>query len=393
MTIDKALEADILRYHFVEKWRVGTIASQLGIHHSVVDRVISQAGFPKAERATQPLMIDPYLAFIMEKLQQYPALTAASLYGMAKERGYPGGPSWFRQRIAELRPRPTPEAYLRLKTLPGEQMQVDWGHFGHLEIGKAKRPLMAFVLMLSWSRQIFLRFYLNQQMANFLRGHVEAFQQEQPRLIPLPDDAFPAEECVAVSARKTPYIRFDLNDYSIPHTHVRRNLTIRASLTEVVILDGSEVIARHPRHYGKAEQIEEPAHTDALVAHKREARQHRGQDRLTKAVPSSETLLQQAAERGERLSTTVSLLVQQLDDYGAAELESAIAEALAQQLPHPNAVRQILERRREQRQQPPTLAIPLTHDKAKDLVVPTPSLAAYDQLSEKHSSEPHHESN
>ncbi|MEL0585012.1 MAG: hypothetical protein AAES65_09080 [Candidatus Thiodiazotropha sp. (ex. Lucinoma kazani)] len=50
MTIEKALEAKILRYHFVEHWGPHTIAAQLGIHHSAVDRVLSQAGMPKAER-------------------------------------------------------------------------------------------------------------------------------------------------------------------------------------------------------------------------------------------------------------------------------------------------------------------------------------------------------
>ena len=98
---------------------------------------------------------------------------------MAKERGYPGGPSLFRQRISQLRPRKQPEAYLRLKTLIGEQGQVDWGHFGSVEIGKATRPLMAFVMVLSYSRRIFLRFYLNQRMDNFLRGHVAAFEAWQ----------------------------------------------------------------------------------------------------------------------------------------------------------------------------------------------------------------------
>ncbi len=175
MAINKELETKILRYHFVEHWRVGTIATQLGIHHSVVDRVLSQAGLPKPERTTRTSIIDPYLPFIVETLKQYPKLTASRLHGMVRARGYPGGDSLFRQRIAELRPRPQPEAYLRLKTLRGEQAQVDWGHFGYLDIGKAKRPLMAFVMVLSWSRQIFLRFYLNQQMSNFLRGHVAAF--------------------------------------------------------------------------------------------------------------------------------------------------------------------------------------------------------------------------
>ena len=70
MTIDKALEAKILRYHFVEHWGPHTIAAQLGIHHSTVDRVVSQAGMPKAERARRASIIDPYLPLIIEILAQ-----------------------------------------------------------------------------------------------------------------------------------------------------------------------------------------------------------------------------------------------------------------------------------------------------------------------------------
>ena len=75
--IDKALEAKILRYHFVEQWGVNTIARQLGIHHSAVDRVLSQAGLPKAERARRPSIVDPFHPLILETLAQYPTLSAA----------------------------------------------------------------------------------------------------------------------------------------------------------------------------------------------------------------------------------------------------------------------------------------------------------------------------
>lgn len=491
MTIDKAQEAKILRYHFVEHWGVNTIATQLGIHHTTVDRVLTQAGLPKAERTRQASIVDPYHPMIIETLEQFPKLTAARLYAMAQARGYAGGASQFRAHVAQLRPRKPSEAYLRLKTLPGEQGQIDWGHFGHVQIGRAKRPLMAFVMVLSWSRQIFLRFYLNQRMDNFLRGHVaafdacggvprvllydnlrsavlerqgdairfhptlldlsahyrfeprpvavargnqkgrverairyirdsffagrqwsdiddlngqaaawcsgfsanrpcpedsgitvrEAFEQERAQLIALPDNPYPADERLEVSVGKTPYIRFDLNDYSVPHTQVRRTLTVLASLTQVRVLDGSEVIAEHGRVYGKGEQIEDPSHIEALVSAKRAARHHRGQDRLAHAAPSSHELLQQAAHRGTPLSRVTAQLVQLLDDYGAAELEQAITEALDNNVPHPNGVRQVLERRREQRDRSPPLALRLPdNDKARNIVVRTPSLALYDQL-------------
>ena len=491
MAIPPELEAKILRYFHVEKWKVGTIARQLGVHHGTVDRVLSQAGLPKVERPRRPSLIDPYLPFVLKTLEQYPSLTASRLYAMVRERGYSGGEDHFRHLIAHHRPRPQPEAYLRLKTLPGEQAQTDWGHFGKLTIGKAERTLMAFVMVLSFSRQPFLRFFLDARMANFLRGHEaafaawgglprmvlydnlksavlerhgdairfhptllefaahyrfeprpvavargnekgrverliryirdsffaarkwrdlddlnaqaaawcqgqaadrpcpedrsmsvrEAFTQEQPKLLALPENPFPTDERAAVSAGKTPYVRFDCNDYSIPPTHVRRTLTVVASPTHVRILDGTEVIAAHARSHDKGQQVEDPVHIAELTARKRQARQHRGIDRLARAAPNSAELLTRAAERGDNLGSITAALLRLLDRYGAAELEAGIAEALAREVPHPNAVRLALERRREQRDQPPPLPIALPVDKrVRDLVVSPHKLDDYDQL-------------
>ena len=175
MALSREQETHILRYYFAEKWRVGTIARQLNLHHSSIERVIAQAGIPKPERSRQPSIIDPFLPFMVQTLAQYPDLTAARLYQMAVERGYPGGPSHFRDHVAQLRPKKLPEAFLRLNTLPGEQAQVDWGHFGDVQIGRAKRPLMAFVMVLSYSRRIFLQFFLNTTTKPFLQNHINTF--------------------------------------------------------------------------------------------------------------------------------------------------------------------------------------------------------------------------
>ncbi len=209
----------------------------------------------------------------------------------------------------------------------------------------------------------------------------DAFDKEQPQLLPLPDNPFLSDERIEVSVGKTPYIRFDLNDYSVPHTHVRQTLTVLASITTVRVLEGGDVIAQHPRSYSKAEQIEDPNHIDALLKSKHQARFHRAQDRLAYAAPSSQALLEQAACRGQPLRRIVSSLLSLLGDYGAAELEFAIVEALQQQVPHPNAVRQVLERRRERRHLPPPIAVILPDNaKANNIVVRSVSLALYDQI-------------
>ena len=174
MTIPADQQALIRRLYHGEKWRVGTIARQLGLHHSTVTRVLTAGGEPVA-RVERPSLIDPFVPFVLATLERFPRLPASRLYAMVRERGYPGSPSHFRHQVARLRPKPAAEAYLRLRTLPGEQAQVDWAHFGEITIGRALRRLLAFVMVLSWSRWLFVRFFVDQRMASFLRGHVEAF--------------------------------------------------------------------------------------------------------------------------------------------------------------------------------------------------------------------------
>ncbi len=495
MAIDKQTRAEILRLYFAEKWKIGTIARQLGVHHGTVERAVAASGAPVRAKQRRASKIDPFWPFIRQTLAAWPRLPSSRLYRMAVERGYRGSQSHFRHMIAPERPRLVAEAYLRLKVLPGEQAQVDWAHFGKVRIGRAERPLMGFVMVLGHSRRIFLRFCLNAGMDNFLRGHVEAFEAWQgvprelwydnlksvvlerhgdairfnPRLLdfaaryhflpkpvavargnekgrverairyvrdsffaarawrdiddlnaqarawcdgvaadrPWPDDrsisvreAFerehgsllalpgdcpPVDERVEVRIGKSAYARFDKNDYSVPHTHVRRTLTVVATLEEVRILDGVDVVARHPRSFDKAARIENPEHIEELVRRKRHARSLRGQSRLLQAAPDSERLLAETARRGGPVGTTVAALLRLLDDYGAAELEAAIDEALERGVPHPNAVRLSLTRRREQRNEPPPIPIDLPKDpRVRDIAVRDHDLGRYDGLADDH---------
>lgn len=482
-------EAEILRLYHAEKWRVGTIATQLGIHHSTVERVLGQAGF-KPERM-HGSVLDPYLPFMLETLTKYPRLRASRLFQMARERGYRGGPDHFRHFVARVRPRPAAEAFLRLRTLPGEQAQVDWGHFGKLQIGAATRPLWAFVMVLSWSRQIFLRFYPSAAMPSFLRGHVDAmtfwngvprmllydnlksavleragdtirfhptllelakhyhfdprpvavargnekgrverairyvrdsffaartysdledlnaqaqhwmtgiaadrrwrhdatrsvadaFLEEKPRLIALPDEPFVTDERVEVHIGKTPYARFDLNDYSVPHDFVRRTLTVLASTNVVRVADGPNVVAEHVRSWDRGQLIESEAHVAALVQQKARARRGRGMNRLVCAAPSAEQLLQLAADSGMNLGSIVARLLVILDAVPAAELEAAIALAVSRNTPNVGAVRHVLDQRRAQRGQSPLIVQRLvSHPRASQVVVKPHDLTQYDNL-------------
>ncbi len=489
--ISKEREAEILRLFHAEKWPIGTIATQLHIHHTTVQRVLAHAGVAPTMVAPRPALVDPYLPFIVATLAKFPRLCASRLFHMVRERGYPGAPDHFRRVVARIRPPRHAEAFLRLRTLPGEQAQVDWASFGTMKIGAALRRLSAFVMVLSWSRQIFLRFSLSAAMPSFLRGHVEAFAffggvarvllydnlksavleragdaihfhptllelsahyrfeprpvapargnekgrversiryirdsffaarvfrdlddlnaqadlwctgiaaerrfhedasrrvadafaDERPRLLALPEHPFPSDERVEVDVGKTPYFRFDLNDYSVPHDHVRRTLVVVASPDTVRVLDGSTLIATHARSWDRAQQIEDPAHVQALVDRKARARASRGLDRLARAAPSATPLLARAAERGQNLGNITARLLAVLDAVPAAELEAAVAEAVARDAPNVGAVRQILDRRRAERGVPPAVISRfVTNARAANVVVRPHPLASYDQL-------------
>jgi len=168
------IAAEVVRLFAVEGWKVGTIARHLGVHHSAVARALERRGLG-SERKRRASIIDSFIPFIRDTFERYPRLPASVLYRMVRARGYSGGEDHFRHRVAELRPRRAAEAYLELRTLPGEQAQVDWASFGTWAVEGGERRLSAFVMVLSYSRMIFARFFYDQRLSSFLEGHVRAF--------------------------------------------------------------------------------------------------------------------------------------------------------------------------------------------------------------------------
>ena len=491
--ISPQLRAHILRLHSVEKWKVHPIAKHLGIHHATVRNALREAGISDAV-PKRPSKADPFLPFMKESLQRYPDLTASRLLQMVRERGYVGGPSHFRALVSRLRPRPTPEAFLRRKTLPGEEAQVDWGAFGKVLCGRALRKLSAFVMVLSQSRMLYVRFFLGESQSLFLRGHQLAFEffggvprvllydnlksavlerigdavrfhpghwdfamhhgfeprpvavrrgnekgrverairylrtsffpartfsslqelneqalvfcnteaaerrcpedhtlsvrqaweLEKPLLLPLPQSLFPIEERVEVRAGKTPYIRFDKNDYSIPHTSVRRTLTVLASEDCVRILDDNQPIAVHTRSFDQGTTVENNAHIEALRREKRRAKEPTILRRLTVAAPAAEDFFHLLAARGGALGSALLRMERLLDLYGPTELQAALLAASDLPNPQIHDIHVLLDQRKRQLNLPPPIGIHLPDDSPLRAVSVTPhSLASYDSLKMK----------
>lgn len=172
--IPPEIKAEIRRLFFAEHWKIGTIAEAIGVSWETVRETIGSVGFNRA-RFVRPSLAEPYLAFMRATLERYPRLRATRLYAMLKERGFAGSVRVVRRVVAELRPAQR-EAFLRRVTLPGEEGQVDWASFGLVDVEGTRRRLSCFLMVLSYSRALYLEFAFDQTMESFLRGHVHAFE-------------------------------------------------------------------------------------------------------------------------------------------------------------------------------------------------------------------------
>jgi transposase len=448
MTIDIAKEHEIRRLHDAEMWKRGTIAAELGVHPDVVDRALDRG----AERAIlmppRRRLVDPYTGFIDETLKAHPRLRATRLFDMIRMRGYEGGIAVLRRHVAEVRPIPRGEVYLRTERLIGEQAQVDWAHVGSLAVTGGTRPLWVFVMLLAYSRAMWAelvfdltveslrrslvraasffegvtrqwlfdnpktivldrhgdairyhpglleiagalrvqpklcrprrptdkggverinrylhdRFFAartitsiddgNRQLLDFIRDIAntrphprfrdrtvaEVFAEEKPRLLSLPD-ALPETDLVApASVDTTAFVRFGTNVYSVPPRYARGAITLVASDSEVRMLDGANVVAKHERSWGKHQRIEDPEHRRELLEQKRAGRLPKTRDRLLADVAGIDALYTRWVNVGRNVGLMTARTGKLLELYGAEILTKAVAAVLARGLHDPGAL-------------------------------------------------------
>lgn len=168
------LRAQVRRLVLAEGFKVETVARRFGIHHSTVRRALLEE-VAELGPGVKGIM-DPFKAYVVDRLIDHPELTSTRLLKEIRERGYPGGVAQLRRFVFQVRRPRSAKGYLRVEVEPGEQAQVDWGSFGQLRIGRSVRPLSAFAMVLSWSRALFVDFALDQRMETFWAMHRRALE-------------------------------------------------------------------------------------------------------------------------------------------------------------------------------------------------------------------------
>jgi transposase len=159
---------------------VSAIARQCGLDRKTVRRYIERGLEPPAygPRKPRPALLDPFTVYLRERVTAYPGLSGARLLRELKERGYQGGYTAVTDYLREIRPAAERAFEVRFETPPGEQGQVDFAQFQVVftDEPSTRRVVWLFSMVLGYSRLIWARFVVHQDLATVLRCHVAAFE-------------------------------------------------------------------------------------------------------------------------------------------------------------------------------------------------------------------------
>jgi transposase len=491
MTIPREVELEILRLTDAEKLPPGTAASQVGVHHSVVERVQEQAVAGRPEREPRSSKLEPYHGLIREKLRRYPTLCATRLCAMAQERGFDGGARIVQRHVHGLRPTKSQRAYLVCERLPAEQAQIDWGHVGRIAVTGGFRALWVFVMFLAYSRMRYAElvldltaeslrrsllravlffggstrqwlfdntktvvlerhggaarlhpgllelagslrvnpvlarvrtptdkggverairdlktgFFAGRSITDLARGNerlreyiltvvacrrhptlpgctvAEAFEQERPRLMSLPDVLPTADLVLPVAVDKTASVRLCTNRYSVPPQYAGGTLVLSANDERVRLLSGNCEVASHARSWGRMQRIDDPEHRRALVEKRPRTVGITIRDQLLEVVPELIVLYGYWVEDGRNVNFMTGRVRRLMNDYGREVLTKAVAAMVGRGTHDIGALCLLCEQERQRANRPVPAALKLG-EHVDDRMVPTHDLASYDRKKE-----------
>lgn len=487
--ITAEMRAEMRRLVLAEGWKIETCARRFGVHHSTVRRATCSEP-AKCEPPAPASALDAFKPYIVERLTEHPELTSTRLFMELRDRGYKQSVAILRRYVAKVRAPRSRKAYLRVETEPGEVAQVDWGSFGQIRIGNTQRPLSAFVMVLKWSRALYVDFSLDMRADTFLRMHARAFAffggvprrviydnlktvvlhhvgstvqfnpgflgfaghylfepvaapvrypqakgnvenairylrssffygrsfrgiddvraqaarwrdeianqrlhattrerpadrllVERPCLRNLPEHPYDTDLVVPLIVSKEARVHLDTNSYSVSHKLVGKSVHLRADDERVRVVDGTTVVAEHPRCWDRRRAIEARDHIDAMLERRPSAKGPRRRDRLAALSSEAAMYLREIARRRIHLENEVRKLLRLVDQYGEEDVARGMAAALGARTFGARYVRALVDQARFARGlgEPPEPVV--TGNAAADAVDVQPhDLESYDDL-------------
>ncbi len=441
--IDYACFCQMKHLHTHEGLNASQIAKTLTLDPRTVSHWLAQEHFRPRKPRQSPSKLDPFKPELVRLLERYPS-SAAQIFQRLRERGFDGGYSLVKAYVRTVRPR-RHAAFLTLAFAPGECAQVDWGSFGSVPVGQTHRQLSFFVMVLCYSRMLYVEFTVSQTMEHFLACHQHAFEffggiphklmvdnlkaavlkravGEAPVFNPkyldfATHNGFTITPCNVgkghekgrvengvgyvkknflaglempdfsalsqVRASRQFRITLETNRSSVPAHYAGHALTLKTSPDRLCVYLGDQLIARHVRRYERFQDVEDPDHPKALLEHRKKARDHKIFMRFLALSPRAEAYDLKLEERHLNPPQHVRKIVALSDIYDPASVARALDDALVYEAFSSEYIANLLEQRA--RCTPEASALHLTRrEDLLDIRLAPPDLSIYQATLQPH---------
>jgi transposase len=151
------------------------IARSLNLDRDTVKKYVRDPDVKSNSRSERPSKLDPFRELIKDMIAQYPKVKAPVVLRQIQDKGFNGEITIIRDYLRHLKEDSFQEPFIRFESLPGKQMQIDWGHFGSIAHGNTLRKLYALAIIESHSRMLFVIFTHSQNQETLHHCLVHAF--------------------------------------------------------------------------------------------------------------------------------------------------------------------------------------------------------------------------
>lgn len=472
--------------HDQQHLNAAQIARELDLDERTVAHWIDQPSYKPRAATKRTSKLDPFKGTIVRLLEQHP-FTGTQILQRLREEGYTGGETILRDFLILVRPRPT-QAFLSLNFAPAQAAQVDWASAGTIQVGAVRRRLSFFVMVLCYSRRMYLEFTLRETQEHFLACHQNAFtyflgvphelvvdnckvavtrhERGQPPVFnaryldfarhhgcelracnprsphekgrveravdyvkrnflaglqpssldalnaaaklwlgtvanvrrhgatgETPEELFATEKnhlrllpaqiydvatVHTVAANRCFRVAFEGNQYSVPASYARTQLTLKAYPERLVLVHDQKIIAEHVRCYERRRDFEHPNHPKPLLEQRFRAQQQRTLMRFLELTHAAQAYYEVLRERRLNHHQHIARIVALSESHGVEATARAITDALEFRAFSAEYIANLLDQRRR----PTATGAALHLTRSSDLLqleLPNPDLSIYQQ--------------
>lgn len=213
------IQAEILSLYFSKKTKIRVIARSLGIDRKTVKRIITRDSVHiRTKPAKRSSILEPFKERIAQLLNEDPQTTNVVIFQRIRDEGYAGGITIVRDWLISQRPQHRQrEAFFKIDFKAADVAQVDWGELGSL-LGDGVK-IHCFVMVLCYSRLIYVELTRSERFEDFIRCHENAFHYFKDRV---PQNCWYDNLASAVSERMNSLVRFNARFLAyMGHHHIR----------------------------------------------------------------------------------------------------------------------------------------------------------------------------